>query len=599
MNVLQKAVLVLAAFSGAASARVAMEADATFERPTWTQGARVSAKDTIDVTFVLKTCPMKRAKLEAKFWAVSDPFGAEYKQYLSLEDVADLLHPVPTAEERVAGELPSHEFVVAWLLAQEGLLASGKGNALAVTKVRDLVSATLNAQAAEQLFGTELFHYAPSSAGPRAELDMVRAAAAYSLPGELAAKVSLVDKLLRLPQMVAAKVEEEGTRSREEEEATAAAAATEADDGSDPFNSCAAAACRGSTNPQVLQQRYGFPTKSNFTAGNGMACTEFQLQGIKDADLANFASGCGVGHVAVNTVSGLGGRALAGVEALLDVEYIEAVAAPIPLTVINSLSFSLLDWSTTLNNDDAPAWVQSVSYGNDECQQVSDDYMHACNTQFMLNGARGLTVLFASGDQGVWGRSGHAGGVFHPDFPAGSPYITTVGGTQFTATGTVGSETTWADGGGGFSNTFPVPEFQASAVAAYLASNVTLPDAAQFNATGRAYPDVAALAGVANGYCVAAKGKFMKVGGTSAACPVFAGAVALLNDELLAAGGAPMGYLNPWIYGVAGPAGAFFDVTTGTNNAGVGNGFAATQGWDPATGFGTPNYPAMLKLAMA
>jgi hypothetical protein len=66
-------VLILAAFSGAASARVAMEADATFERPTWTQGARVSAKDTIDVTFVLKTCPMSRAKLEAK---VRDVFAS-------------------------------------------------------------------------------------------------------------------------------------------------------------------------------------------------------------------------------------------------------------------------------------------------------------------------------------------------------------------------------------------------------------------------------------------------------------------------------------------------------------------------------------------
>lgn len=64
--VFQNALLFLAAFSGAASARVAMEADATFERPTWSKGARVSAKDTIDVTFVLKTCPMKRAKLEAK-----------------------------------------------------------------------------------------------------------------------------------------------------------------------------------------------------------------------------------------------------------------------------------------------------------------------------------------------------------------------------------------------------------------------------------------------------------------------------------------------------------------------------------------------------
>jgi tripeptidyl-peptidase-1 len=127
---------------------------------------------------------------------------------------------------------------------------------------------------------------------------------------------------------------------------------------------------------------------------------------------------------------------------------------------------------------------------------------------------------------------------------------------------------------------------------------VALPDASQYNSSGRAYPDVAALAGQANGYCVAAKGNFLKVGGTSAACPVFAGAIAMLNDELMAAGQSPMGYLNQWLYGVAGPAGVFFDVTTGTNNAGFGNGFTATTGWDPATGFGTPNYPAMLKLVM-
>jgi hypothetical protein len=58
------------------------------------------------------------------------------------------------------------------------------------------------------------------------------------------------------------------------------------------------------------------------------------------------------------------------------VRYIEAVAAPIPLTVINSISYSLLDWATNLNNDASPAWVQSVSYGNDECQQTSDEYMY-------------------------------------------------------------------------------------------------------------------------------------------------------------------------------------------------------------------------------
>jgi hypothetical protein len=101
----------------------------------------------------------------------------------------------------------------------------------------------------------------------------------------------------------------------------------------------------------------------------------YSCQGIDDQDLSNFASGCGVSHVEVDTVIGAGGEVLAGVEALLDGEYIEAVAAPIPLTVINSISFSLLDWSTTLNNDTDPAWVQSVSYGNDEVQQVSKEYM--------------------------------------------------------------------------------------------------------------------------------------------------------------------------------------------------------------------------------
>ena len=50
--------------------------------------------------------------------------------------------------------------------------------------------------------------------------------------------------------------------------------------------------------------------------------------------------------------------------------------------------------------------------------------------------------------------------------------------------------------------------------------------------------------------------------------------------------------------GVAAPAGAFFDVESGTNNGGLGSGFEATSGWDPATGCGTPNYPALRALVM-
>lgn len=176
--------------------------------------------------------------------------------------------------------------------------------------------------------------------------------------------------------------------------------------------------------------------------------------------------------------------------------------------------------------------------------------------------------------------------------------ITAVGGTDFATKSVIGDETTWSNGGGGFSNTFRIPSYQASAVQGYLTSGVDLPAETYYNSSGRGYPDVAALAGNQNGYCVAAKGKFLKVGGTSAACPVFAGIVAMINDQLLANGKQPLGFLNPWIYTVAAPAGAFNDVTTGTNNAGFGAGFSATTGWDPATGFGTPNYDKLLAAAM-
>lgn len=179
-----------------------------------------------------------------------------------------MLHPPLSEEERAKGEVPSDKFVMTWLASQPNLLAGSP----ATTKIRDVVTATLNAQEAEELFGTELFHFSPATAGPR-NLDMVRAATPYSLPDELAAKVSLVDKLLRLPAMTPAKVAaaEEGMRNREE-------GAKGASDDSDPFDSCTPAACHGSTNPAVLKERYGFTTKTNYTQGNSMACTEFQLQ---------------------------------------------------------------------------------------------------------------------------------------------------------------------------------------------------------------------------------------------------------------------------------------------------------------------------------
>merc|ERR1719446_317855 len=95
---------------------------------------------------------------------------------------------------------------------------------------------------------------------------------------------------------------------------------------------------------------------------------------------------------------------------------------------------------------------------------------------------------------------------FHPDFPADSPYITSVGGTNFKGSG-IGEETAWLGSGGGFSNYFDIPDFQKEAVAAYKASpDANLPPQMLWNNSGRGYPDVAALGGTKTPYCVSTLG---------------------------------------------------------------------------------------------
>merc|ERR1712146_276578 len=142
----------------------------------------------------------------------------------------------------------------------------------------------------------------------------------------------------------------------------------------------------------------------------------------------------------------------------------------------------------------------------------------------------------------------------------------------------VGDEEVWNDGGGGFSDTFDIPDYQADAVAGYFKSGVDLPDSHYYNANGRGYPDVAALGGL---------------GSPSASSPVVAGIFAQLNNVRLSAGKPALGFVNPLIYQ---NPNAFHDVTEGTNDGGYRVGFTAAKGWDPASGMGTPNYTALKKV---
>lgn len=149
--------------------------------------------------------------------------------------------------------------------------------------------------------------------------------------------------------------------------------------------------------------------------------------------------------------------------------------------------------------------------------------------------------------------------------------------------------------GGGFSDVFEMPSWQASAVTNYLDKYAPKYGSAVFNNSGKArgFPDVSAAGlNVTTVYLNQTYG----VGGTSASAPIVASIVTLLNEERLNAGKGPLGFLNPIFY--AHPE-AFNDITEGSNPGCGTAGFPAAPGWDPVTGLGTPNYEKLLKVALS
>ena len=115
--------------------------------------------------------------------------------------------------------------------------------------------------------------------------------------------------------------------------------------------------------------------------------------------------------------------------------------------------------------------------------------------------------------------------------------------------------------GGGFSNVFTLPSYQASAVTNYLTKYPPPYSSNVYNNSGnsRAYPDVSALGlNLAIVYLNATYG----IGGTSASTPIFASLVTLINEARLSVGKGPWGCLNPTMY--AHPE-AFNDITVGGN----------------------------------
>jgi len=294
-------------------------------------------------------------------------------------------------------------------------------------------------------------------------------------------------------------------------------------------------------------------------------------------------------------------------EANLDIQYITAVAQDVPTTFWStSKQTTFAHWiADVATTKDAPL-VHSVSYGQLE-SETDEDSQSAFNTEVMKLGVRGITVLASSGDDGVSNpkvRSSVGLCGYTPQWPASSPYVTTVGATQGPEEGRAeevvcssSNNNTFITSGGGFSNAFTTPRYQAAAVSKFLA-NGSHAMGGGYNAKGRGYPDVALVGHL---YPIVVGGSEQVKDGTSASTPVMAAIIALVNSRRLANGKPSVGFANPALYSWAATPGIFRDITQGKNNCCSGgwsgstvvccpsNGFYATPGWDATSGLGSVN----------
>ncbi|ROW06737.1 hypothetical protein VMCG_04002 [Cytospora schulzeri] len=371
--------------------------------------------------------------------------------------------------------------------------------------------------------------------------------------------------------------------------------------------------CSSYVTPTCLSNLYSFSGAKDYDTGLfGIAgfLEEYAIASDLTTFLKKYAVEGNTGEsfscVAVNDGECPTSASEAGTEANLDVQYGRGIAESIPLnyystggrgewvgsgTNSNEPYSEFLEYLLGLDDADLPNTL-SISYGDDEAT-VPDDYAtNACDL-FSQLGARGVSVLVASGDSGVGGSGDctlDGESQFATSFPASCPWVTTVGGTTGTS-----PESAWTDSGGGFSEVFAQPSYQSDAVATFLASGSSDAVSQYFNASGRGYPDVAAQS---TDFVIVVDGSSLLVDGTSCATPTFAAVIQLVNSDRVANGKAGLGFLNPWLYSNA--TSGLTDITSGGNSGCPrisGAGFDAVEGWDPATGLGTPIFTSLLALA--
>ena len=363
-------------------------------------------------------------------------------------------------------------------------------------------------------------------------------------------------------------------------------------------------------------------TKGITGAGTSIAIIGQSDLGTDVADVAAFRAAAGLPATTISQVLYGTDPGFSGIdegESLIDLQWSGAGAPGAKLVFARGLD--AFEDALVGAIDDNLAAIVSSSYSACEAENSANQaYFAIFYPLFMMADAQGQTLVTASGDQGATAcdyPSMQAAQGLAANFPGSSPFVTAVGGTQFTdESAKYWSSSNTALGGSALSyipesvwDNAVIDQGSTGGVSRYVAKPYwqvgtgvpvdfarDTPDLA-LNASSQDAYIVCTVTSCVNGF-LDASGKFTGgYSGTSFSGPIFAGVMALVNQQV----GARVGNANPVLYALANSSYAatvFHDVVTGSNataclagsldcpNGGV-IGYSAGVGYDLATGWGS------------
>ncbi len=341
--------------------------------------------------------------------------------------------------------------------------------------------------------------------------------------------------------------------------------------------------------PSTVRQAYGVSSLMSNATTNGTGQTVVLIDACGDSgivsDLKTFDSTFGLPAAKITVYTPQGKPCSDpfgwGIETALDVEWAHVLAP--------GASIALVEARTASTTDLYGAWNYSLAHhlGN----QISNSWggSGGCpsTARHLLSNATSqhVTVLASAGDSGAWG----SGQTLAAQQPADCAPVVTVGGTTLHVSSTGGyiNETGWSGSGGGYVPKTKEPKYESTAKISDSYAEL-------------AKPDVAAVADPNTGVWVyeSAGGGWYIVGGTSVACPIWAGFFADVNDQRAAGSLAALGNVDPFLYTTVYGAGGTSAHYAKTMNDPIygNNGWAAGTGWDPVTGLGSFQGSALAAL---